>query len=522
MRGFDPENTLFAALRAHNPWWEDGSDAFDLPARQKSDFYHLVRPDDPGSQFADQPVLGLVGRRGVGKTTLLHQFVHHELAAGREPERFLYIPFDADPLYQLRSDEQLRRAVRYYRSRILDRAETQTPHFVLLDDVHTVEHPTKPNVDGWGTAVRALIEESPGRHVVVTASAGIQVDRELARVGVSRGEYATQPILPEKFRDYVYTLYPDLESEETRVSPTSLRAGAASLPAAASTGSVDAFVDEVRAKYDRVADEASRIHAQVVDYLALGGVLSYAAGTPATARDVSPAAFADLRDRVRNALYQEVPRFETIQTITDLERLCGLAARQRAVEPIRFRELVDLFDVDRRTLRDSYLSALDELYLLTPTTEYDNARPRAVRLYLRDPGLVTAFGDLDVTTVFRDFDREAELGRLAGFDHTMRLAYGIEAAQGREAVPTVEFWQGPSGEVDFVFEIQGVPIPVGLAYRPGELESVRSALGEFCETYEPPLAMLVTSDAVRNGDPIAYSPTDRILELPYWFYLMLS
>jgi len=68
------------------------------PARQKSDFYHLARPDESDSQFEDQPLLGLVGRRGVGKTTLLHQFIHHRIEAGDDPERFLYLPFDADPL----------------------------------------------------------------------------------------------------------------------------------------------------------------------------------------------------------------------------------------------------------------------------------------------------------------------------------------------------------------------------------------------------------------------------------------
>jgi len=97
----DAGDALVRALHDHNPWWEHGTEAFSLPARQKSDFYHLARPDESDSQFEDQPLLGLVGRRGVGKTTLLHQFIHHRIEAGDDPERFLYLPFDADPLYQL-------------------------------------------------------------------------------------------------------------------------------------------------------------------------------------------------------------------------------------------------------------------------------------------------------------------------------------------------------------------------------------------------------------------------------------
>ncbi len=146
-------DALVRKLQDHNPWWERGTDAFSLPARQKSDFYHLARPDEAGSQFEDQPLFGLVGRRGVGKTTLLQQFIHHRIENGDAPERFLYLPFDADPLYQLQSDDQLRRAVRYYETRILGRIEEDTPHFVLIDDVHQIGHPNKPTIEGWGKPV---------------------------------------------------------------------------------------------------------------------------------------------------------------------------------------------------------------------------------------------------------------------------------------------------------------------------------------------------------------------------------
>jgi len=71
-----------------------------------------------------------------------------------------------------------------------------------------------------------LLKDVPGRHVVVvTASAGIQVERELESVAIPAEDYDIQPILPEKFRDYLFTLYPDLEEEENRVSPTSPRTG---------------------------------------------------------------------------------------------------------------------------------------------------------------------------------------------------------------------------------------------------------------------------------------------------------
>jgi predicted AAA+ superfamily ATPase len=239
-----------------------------------------------------------------------------------------------------------------------------------------------------------------------------------------------------------------------------------------------------------------------------------------SAADLSPADYTQLREHVRDALYQEVPDFESIQTIADLERLCALAARNRGVEPFRYQELVDLFDVDRRTLADSYLPALAELYLLTGVTEYDNSRPRSVRVYLRDTGLVTAFAEGDAEIARNDFDREADLARVAAFDHTMRFAYGVAAAQGHEGTLSVEYWRGHDGEVDHVFEIEGTPVPVGLAYQPSEREGTAAAIREFTETYDAPLGLLLVGDTVRGSEEIT-DLGDGLIQIPYWLYLLL-
>ena len=516
----DVGDRLVKALHEHNPWWERGTEAFSLPARQKSDFYHLARPGQSGSQFEDRPLLGIVGRRGAGKTTLLKQYIAHRIESGVEPERFLYLPFDADPLYQLRSDEQLRRAVRYYESRILGRTGGDGPHFVFLDDVHRIGHRNKPTIDGWGRPVTDLIDDSRERHVTVTASTTVQIERELDDVGLSPRRYDVQPVLPEKFRDYLFSLYPDLEEPDRRVSPTSVRTGDSSIPAVLDGTDPSALVTELREKYRRVSAAKSRVQSKVVDYLVMGGTISYdREGVVETADDLSEADYVRLRDDVRTVLYEEVPGFESIKTIADLERLCALAAHNSGAKPIRYQELVELFDVDRRTIADSYLPALAELYLLTAVTEYDNARPRSVQLYLRDTGLLTALADGSAQRALGDFDREVDLARVAGFDHTMRFAYGINAARGDTGEPSVQFWRGRNGEVDYVFEVGDRPVPVGLAYRP-PADDTLAAIREFLDSYDVPVGLLLTGDTVSTDRPITLRD-DRVIQLPYWFYLLL-
>lgn len=517
------QDVLVRALVDHNPWWQLGAEAFEgmLPNRAKSDFYHLTRPERDSTQFEESDVVGLVGRHGVGKTTLLHQFIHQQIQEGVAPARFLYVPFDASALYQLHSAEQLGQALRYYESRVLGQLDTPDPHFVLLDDVHRVAHSDKHGADGWGTVVRDGLTDYHGRNIVVTAGATEQVTDELAQVGFEANAYDTQPILPEKFRDYIFSRFPELEDGDTRVSPTPLRTGDGSLPRALETGDTEALVDTYRDQHQRVANVSRQIQSQVAQYLTLGGVLSFAAdGDVQDATDVDTDAYELLSRNLSSTLYQDAPSLDSIRTIGDLERLCALAARNRAREPIRFQRLVELFDVDRRTIRDSYLSVLEKLFVLTGVTEYDNQRPRSTRLYLRDTGLVTALENKTPREALDDLDYEADLAHIAAFDHTMRLAYGVNAAQGNTGTPSVQYWQTRGAEVDFVFEVGDTPVPVALAYRSSTRKNKLEALSQFTEVYESPVQLLLTGEQARTAEPIV-EVEDDIIELPYWLFLIL-
>lgn len=251
------------------------------------------------------------------------------------------------------------------------------------------------------------------------------------------------------------------------------------------------------------------------------GIISYDRdGVVESAGDLTSADYERLRNTVRNALYQDVPSFESIQTIADLERLIALAARNRGTDPFRYQDLVELFDVDRRTIADSYLPALAELYLLTGITEYVNSRPRSVRHYLRDTGLVTALTDGDGSTVRNDFDREADLARVAAFDHTVRFAYRMNHGGGIDEPPTVQYWRGRTGEVEFVFEVDNTPIPIGLPYRSRERQDALATVQEFQQAFDAPIGLLLIGDTVRGSNPIQVHD-DGIIQLPYWLYLLL-
>ena len=155
---------------------------------------------------------------------------------------------------------------------------------------------------------------------------------------------------------------------------------------------------------------------------------------------------------------------------------------------MRFDELVEVLDIDRRTLRTQYLNVLSRLHVLSVASEYDNQRPRNIRLYLRDTGLTNAFCGYDLNDVLRrEPGLEESLAKATAFDHTIRLSNELNHSHDPKR-SVVKFWSGTGGNVDFVPKFSGRPVPILWSYNRGLSELRREietpgfdALQEFLE-----------------------------------------
>jgi predicted AAA+ superfamily ATPase len=96
----------------------------------------------------------------------------------------------------------------------------------------------------------------------------------------------------------------------------------------------------------------------------------------------------------------------------------------------------------------------------------------------------------------------------------------MNAAQGIDQSPSVQYWRGRNGEVDFVFDVGNTPVPIGLAYRSRDRDDALAAVQEFTQTYDVPLGILLVGDTVRGTEPIQ-TLDEGIIQLPYWLYLLL-
>ena len=504
---FSSGHTLIQRLEEYNPWWGRGREA-SLTGEYSSlqDLFYKTY-DEMHQQH--RRLIPITGPDGAGKSTLLEQLASAHIdpdfvekfvrdADRREqaqenlvsPSNVLYIPLRDDPVFQLQPEAQLRAAVDHFETHVL-RLPRSSPHYILLDDLHTVERPNKrgnQDVGRWERLLTDLIDEHDDRRIVFTAlSRGTVRERfeetDVAEVNEgSLGE--TRELYPMGFSDFLKMRYRDIELAPSaeRFDESAVRKA---LREAVETGDADRLVAEIEAQNSDAVVDPSTVRREIANYCTSGGMLTLKIADDSVSIDEER--FVDVlrgRDDVdleahqrellanfRDDLLHAATSLRGVKDALGLERFCGLAAHEHPTGDVRFDDLTDVLDVDRRTLRDKYLSVLSRLHLLSAAKEYDNQRPRKLRFYLRDPGITNAFCRNNLNDVLRrEPGLDEALAKAVAFDHTIRLSnelnHPLDPKRG-----VVKFWAGSKGEVDFVPKISGTPVPI--------LWSHNQALGEL-------------------------------------------
>lgn len=420
--------------------------------------------------------------------------------------QFLYVPLFEDPLYQIQTGEQLAAAITHFKNTI--RPPKNTDLVLLLDDVQALLRSKKKDSDGlsWIEVVNQVLRE--GWSVLLTTTAprrtwnAIQatiqnVNADLEIELPTRFEQSVRPMVPWKYRDFLEYRYPELRQrthgKAPRFSGSLIRNNLLEIITNPEK-KVEQFVDIVKENIAQLPD--CDWAQEVTLYTFLGGTLSirlagdrqFPLGPSQSGEDSEElikrlgergGRFNELRSTMLTQYRDQLYRLAINSDINlgdpdDLERMLGLIAYlllndssdgvsvPSPISSISYSDLADTLTVDRRTLRDKYLHLLSELYLLTESEEYNNQRPKTVRVYPRDFGIVHALVDQS----FKEFDcsplQKQALTKVAAFDHTMRLTYTLNDSRDPKR-GHVKFWPDDDGTIDFVPRFSGRPVPIVLS-----------------------------------------------------------
>ena len=457
-----------AGYREQNPWWEtsDVSAADGYHPDRRSDYSHKFR------RVRENRFLAIAGAAGSGKTTILHQLAHDLVQKeGVPPTNIMYLPL-GDPRFQIGADV-VSGAIQEFATYFWKDSD-ESEGFVFIDDADAN--------DSWAQQVLESLEEFPNLTVAVTLPT---LERAALNTLLdSPYEADSDLLLPPKFFDVVS------ESSGVEIDRERRVACRDALSDAAKTGGVSALIERLEDVQERAAPITSDLKR---------GVISFFGGE---SRDPEP---EDVNRNLELTVYRDVPRYQQFEQRSDLHALCAIAA-MRPGETFSLKQLSEVLDCDRRTLQ-RYIDILQDFFVLTPSYQYEYERRRSVRLYIRDPILVSALTDIEIAG-FPEQEVEERLTTTVVFDHLKRLSFHYHKTD-----RPVHFWESGSNAVDFVvLGEDGVPIPVATSTADNYQQKM-VGLQEFRTEKESEIGVVV-------GRDLELSVEDNIVVIPLWLFLL--
>lgn len=457
-----------------NPWWETGDISRELEeeAVRRSDHPYKL------TNAQENRYLGIAGAAGSGQTDLLLGIAADLVNEGTTtPRDILYLPIGA-PQFRI-GQSLIKDAVSEFST--YTRPTTSSEGYVLLDGVHACTD--------WVEQVEWVLTQYDELSVIVTVpSETIALPDRIKALELPSAQDVT---LPAKFYDYARNAFEsETDAKSFPIEKAKTYAVRDEIARAAQTGDTDPLLKTLRSVQESVSNSGveEQLQRLAMSYVAMA------------ARDRSP---LEVAHDTELTIYRDVPRIERIESLDDLHALVALAS-ENVGNRYEFTDLGTLLDADPRTVR-KYVELLGDLFILTPSYQYDHSRRRSVKLWLRDPLLLAALTEIDREL---PLSREAEqlLVPTVVFDHLRRLTFYYDSE-----TETVAYDERGTEPVDYVIEgDSGTPIPITLSL--GPQRSPETAIQSFCDRFDAEAGLVV-------GRRRELSVDDSVVSVPLWLFL---
>lgn len=464
------EQSLIEAYQLHNPWWERldiekigkslTPQVRQTPLGQVSNLEKFSRSDfEVCLNTVRSNRLTLIGApNGIGKTTTLAKIATTLSKMDEVPEQNLfYFPL-RQPVLRQGDGESITRAVEWYSRNVYgtyqqklddfsqDAEKTTEEAYLLIDDVHMASD--------WASQIRKVLESYPDVKVIATSPT---LERgNLSKLDFPSGKHI---LLHQKFFDYVDSQRDQDTSESVKSRCYSVRDEVQDF---AINPDESDLLDSLDDLYQIVSSADIDLSKAARRYLRHGNVKTRPS--------------SDVMRDLELTMYRDIPQFQPVESPGDLHVLCSIAA----IHTESARTLKDWssdIGVDRRTF-SRYIEILNDFYIMTPSDHYGHERRRSVKLYIRDPAHILSLAETGARGPVIPSNLINRLYTSVTFDHCKRLGYYYHRKD-----TSVDYWDGRSGNVDFILPAKGADIPIALAIdRP--VEDAADSISGFLKNEE--------------------------------------
>ncbi len=479
---------IIRILNQHNPWWTIGKvPDFLAPSFRRRDFYFLKDTLD------SKEIIGIIGARRVGKSTLMYQLIQH-LLERIEPSRIIFLKID-DPYLEI-DESGIKRIFELYSVHILkstlDKLDQKI--FIFLDEIQSLTN--------WGLFLKRWFDLGYKIKFVISGSSSAAIRQE--SMEILAGRFHPQIVCPMKFLEVVR--YKENETDINRKYDAvnwGLR------------GALSSSIREVKPEFIykafsdaniQFAGERDQLLVYLQQYLMKGGY-------PEVVLTEDIYRIIDiLRNYLDQTIYRDIVRTFLIRDPKSFESLFTVLAGE-CCQRLNYSSILRELGIRKETLR-GYLFYLEYSFLITESKFYSKSRrsqeKKDKKIYINDIGLRNSvLGYLDPGIV-RNTQQIGFIVENVVADHCRRLKFNME--HGLDS--SIYYWNDKRGhEVDVVIELFQKPIPIEIKYQEDIARSELTGLYEFMEKYNSPLGFVVTKNTFKIEENIIY--------VPVWLFLFL-
>ncbi len=476
------DSNVLALLNKYNVWW-GGARPNEMPFKRR-DFYSLRKSLDR------KKVTVLLGPRRVGKSELIKQLINSLLNDGTNPKRILYMSVDAEELRlnKISLDKLLETYAEFIAQQPLESFTTK--HYIFFDEIQSK--------DQWHKSIKNWYDLDYNIKIFVSGSSSVALSK--GAMESLHGRFEKYELYPLKFSEVVRYKYPDLFSDKQWLKVKN------QIAASMESGDINKFSTQLRSFYGGISPFQKRIQMLLNRYFIVGGYPEFLRENDLNEINSS------INSKVDSSFYKDVILQHEIRNPSVLRDLFADLSFHTA-QKLNVDKAAKEFAVERPTLK-AYLGYLEEMYFIMSTSYYSQNRRTRIRklkkMYVQDPGIRNAvINHLDEKLL----EDNAEIGLVAESmvaDHLCRLKYAFEKLPN----PELFYWEGASGEVDFIFDVKQNFIPIEVKYRESIKKAEREPIIEFMDSHNSPFGIMITKNK------FGIEPGKGVIYIPLWLMLM--
>ncbi len=477
-------------LQEDNPWWQSGKPKPDVPAFNRSDYFHFIE------ELNSTGVHILIGSRRVGKTTLIDQVIKHLIEEKKvNPNRIFFASLER-PYFEL-VPNKIMNAIEYFEEHIYGKLLSNASEQVYLFIDEAQYDPV------WSRLFKQYIEQKKKIFVIVSGSSSTAVYKDTTESGA--GRFDVHHMMTMKFRDVVrlrtfqnhhkiLTLSKELRT--AFVSACKLRNPAVYLKAATN----------ILPKFSALSSSIEKLFEE---YLLKGGYPEFY--TTDDWKKISTYYQTNVFDAiiqkdVVNVFNIKFPQRIRKLLVQILELTGAVLSREKLAAPLQMN--------GRLKTLDQYIEALSEAFLIRTAIKFKTAigRPstKEKKFFAADTGLRNAILGIEQSG-FTGHER-GEIIETVMFNHVLRLGFHID-----KQIRTYGYYWTPKeeqGERDMILDIRRthktcIPIEVKSGQcGPQDIKKMKHTISEI----RAPFGIITCKETL--------GLQDNVIIVPTWLFLL--